>query len=207
MWLGSLVFILLSAFTEKNDETKEYEHEHHARMRKRNVTLYAALFVVSILSVMHVFHFAVSFAIVCITVFIRNRRLFRKTDYSLLLTFIFFFVFIHNIKSMEYVRHFLEGIITGNEFVAGFALSQIISNVPAAILISGFTDKFMVLAAAVNLGGLGTIIASMASLISYKFYSCTANADVKKFMVMFTKWNVIFIVLLVPFVMITLNMI
>ena len=207
MWVGSLIFILASAFTEKNEKMQEYDHEPFARMRKRNVTLYAVLFVVSILSVMHVFHYAVSFAIVCVAILIKNRRLFRKTDYSLLLTFIFFFVFIHNIKSMDYVRSFLEGIIAGNEFVAGFVLSQVISNVPAAILISGFTDKYMLLAAAVNLGGLGTLIASMASLISYKFYSCTVNANLKKFMIVFTKWNVIFVVLLIPFVYLTLNMI
>jgi len=207
MWIGSLVFILLSSLTEKNEKMQNYEHKHHARMKKRNVTLYAVLFVLSILSVMHVFHFGVSFAIVCAAILLRNRRLFRKTDYSLLLTFIFFFVFIHNIKSMEYVRGILESIISGNEFIAGFALSQVISNVPAAILISGFTDKYMLLSAAVNLGGLGTIIASMASLISYKFYSCTVNADVKKFMVMFTKWNLIFIVLLIPFAVMTINMI
>ena len=74
---------------------------------------------------------------------------------------------------------------------------------PAAILLSGFTENVIDLAAGVNLGGLGTLIASMASLISYKLYGQSKNADIKKFMAVFTKYNIMFIVCLLPAAVIT----
>ena len=90
-----------------------------------------------------------------------------KADYSLLLTFIFLFVFIGNIGRIKAVSAFLAEIITGHEIITGIMASQVMSNVPAAILLSGFGSNIRGLIVGVNLGGLGTIIASMASLISH----------------------------------------
>jgi Na+/H+ antiporter NhaD/arsenite permease-like protein len=97
-----------------------------------------------------------------------DRDVFGRVDYSLLITFVGFFVFIGNIGRMELFRTFLESVVNGFEVPVGILSSQIISNVPAALLLSEFTQDIQSLIVGVNLGGLGTLIASMASLISYK---------------------------------------
>ena len=88
-----------------------------------------------------------------------NRRLFLSVDYCLLLTFLFFFIFIGNLKRIPALDDLLFSVIQGNELWGGILASQVISNVPAAILLSGFTENVSVLITAVNLGGLGTLIA------------------------------------------------
>ena len=96
----------------------------------------------------------------------------------------------------------LQVLVTQNEVAVSVGLSQVISNVPAAILCSGFTDRIDSLIVGTNLGGLGTLIASMASLISFKQYSSVENADKKKYIGVFTITNVLFLILLLLFVVI-----
>ena len=117
-------------------------------------------------------------------------------DYGLLLTFVCFFIFIGNMGRMPAVSRLLEQLLDGNELLAGAGVSQFISNVPAAILLSGFTDNGSALLLGVNIGGLGTLIASLASLISYKYYARTENANMKKYMGEFTGWNLAFLAVL-----------
>lgn len=90
-------------------------------------------------------------------------------DYSLLFAFVFLFAFLGNLGNIAPVSDFLQGIVSGNEVLVGIAVSQIFSNIPAAILLSVFTENVKDLLIGVNLGGLGTLIVSMASFISYKF--------------------------------------
>lgn len=96
-------------------------------------------------------------------------KIFCQVDYSLILTFIGFFIFIGNLKHIPAVSSLLSSMITGHEVIVSVLASQVISNVPTAILLSGFTEKGVSLLIGTNLGGLGTLIASMASLISYKY--------------------------------------
>ena len=96
-------------------------------------------------------------------------KIFCQVDYSLILTFIGFFIFIGNLKHIPAVSSLISSMITGHEVIVSVLASQVISNVPAAILLSGFTEKGVSLLIGTNLGGLGTLIASMASLISYKY--------------------------------------
>lgn len=116
-------------------------------------------------------------------------------DYSLLLTFIAFFVFIGNMKRIDLIREFLNQTLHGRELLLSFGCSQIISNVPAAILLSGFTDQYAALLRGVNIGGLGTLIASLASLISYKFFAESQArfpeaGSKQSYILRFTIWNV-----------------
>ena len=120
-----------------------------------------------------------------------NRKLFGKVDYSLLLTFVAFFIFIGNMGRYPVFHDFIAGIVTGNEQTTAILASQVISNVPAALLLSGFTDNVQGLIIGTNLGGLGTLIASMASLISYKQISGKTS-----YLGTFTLWNLIFLALL-----------
>ena len=111
-----------------------------------------------------------------------------------MLTFVFLFIFIGNLKNIDPVSEFLSKTVDGNEVAVGIAASQIFSNVPAAILLSGFTDKINNLLIGVNLGGLGTLIASMASLISFKLVA-KENISSVKYIAVFTAVNIVFLVL------------
>ena len=164
------------------------------------VYVYSALLVINLLSVFHVINYLISFAITLVTILVFNRKLLLKVDYTLLLTFTGFFIFTANVSSIETVQLFFKNILgteTGT-FFAGLGLSQIISNVPAALLLSSFTENAKALLAGVNIGGLGTIIASLASVISYKLYqnSNIPSEEKEPFLPVFSLYNVIFLALL-----------
>lgn len=129
-------------------------------------------------------------------VLLMDRRMLSKPDYSLLLTFIFLFVFIGNMKRVPEINLWLQSVIQGQELLTSVFASQVISNVPAAILLSGFTDNISALIVGTNLGGLGTIIASMASLISFKFYDKVPGKRNTVYLGVFTLLNLIFLVVL-----------
>ncbi len=117
-------------------------------------------------------------------------------DYFLLLTFLCFFLFIGNVERIPAVSSLLRQWIHGSELPVGVVLSQAISNVPAAILLSGFTENVRPLLYGVNIGGLGTLIASLASVISYRCYGNCENAQKGTYLRVFTLYNVIFLILL-----------
>ncbi len=118
-----------------------------------------------------------------------DRRLLARVDYSLLATFAAFFIFIGNVGAMDAFRGFLASAIEGREELAAVAASQLVSNVPAALLLSGFTSSWQDLIVGCNLGGLGTLIASMASLITYKMVSREYPERVKSYFAQFTLCN------------------
>lgn len=158
--------------------------------------MYALLFALCLLTVARVIPYQALLVIILAAVAIIDRNVLGKADYSLLLTFVFLFVFIGNIERIKAVSAFLAEIITGHEIITGIMASQVMSNVPAAILLSGFGSNIRGLIVGVNLGGLGTIIASMASLISYRFYAGCKAGSVSRYMVFFTLVNVIFLAVL-----------
>lgn len=162
--------------------------------------LYPLLLVLCLACVARVVPYQAALAVVVLAVLLFERTLFFRVDYGLLLTFVCFFIFIGNMGRMPAVSRLLEQLLDGNELLAAAGFSQFISNVPAAILLSGFTDNGSALLLGVNIGGLGTLIASLASLISYKYYAGTGNANMKKFMGEFTGWNLAFLAVLMLFV-------
>lgn len=162
----------------------------------RRIALYAALFAFAVLSVLHVVSTPVMFAVITLSVLFSDRSLFRTVDYSLLLTFVFFFVFIGNIGKVPSFSAWLSAVMQGRELICAILASQIISNVPAALLLSGFTADGTSLLIGTNLGGLGTLIASMASLITYKLYAAEPDAETGRYFALFTGINVIFLVIL-----------
>ncbi len=140
------------------------------RIDKIRSLLYTGLFVLCLLGVVKIIPFWCAAAISLFAVLATQKSLFAKVDYVLLLTFCSFFVFTGNIERIEIVRKFLEKTVCGREFFSGLAASQIISNVPAALLLYPFSANPSNLLLGVNVGGLGTLVASLASLISYKLY-------------------------------------
>lgn len=122
-------------------------------------------------------------------------------DYSLLATFIALFIFIGNLGRIPQFSSFLERIMAGRETLTAVLASQIMSNVPVALLLSGFTDNYRALIVGTNIGGLGTLIASMASLISFK-YIAKENRNLRgKYLGIFTASNIIFMI----FMLISIN--
>lgn len=166
------------------------------------LAVYIALFVLALLTVAHIVPYGVTLAVTALALFLADKSLFRRIDYSLLLTFVGFFVFIGNLGRLPAFSGMLRQIVSGHEILAGVAASQAISNVPAALLLSGFTQDFPALLIGVNLGSLGTLIASMASLISYKLIT-RADPQVKgPYFRYFTAANVIFLAILLAFALI-----
>ena len=165
---------------------------------KRDVYLFGGLFLIILLSVFHGIDYKVTFLITVVMVLILNKKLFSQVDYSLLITFIGFFIFVGNISTMDVVKNFMEGILNSpkSTFLASVLSSQVISNVPATMLLSGFTDHFKELLLGVNIGGMGTLIASLASVISYKIYASEFGND--NYMKSFTFYNILGLVIFVP---------
>lgn len=153
---------------EKVDYRPEKGGAVWGKKRKFYFISYAVLFLFCLLSVAKVLSPMLLFFVTLAFLLAVDRKILWCIDYALLGTFIGFFIFIGNLGRVSAFRDFFAGILTGHETLAGVISSQIISNVPAALLLSGFTDKWESLVVGTNLGGLGTLIASMASLISYK---------------------------------------
>ena len=163
---------------------------------KKKIGLYLAAFVLCLLTVVHLLDYRVTLALVIALVAVADYRIFARVDYTLLLTFVAFFLFIGNMGRIPAFRQFLQRVIDGRECVTAVVSSQVISNVPAALLLSGFTQRYKELIVGVNLGGLGTLIASMASLISFKLLAKEDKELKGKYLLYFTGVNLVFLALL-----------
>ncbi|CDM67457.1 arsenical pump membrane protein [Clostridium bornimense] len=169
---------------------------------KRLSIIFFVLFIIILLSVFHLINYKIVFVMTIITTVIFDKKLLIKIDYSLLITFVAFFIFIGNISSIETIRIFISNILNNglNTYIGGIISSQFISNVPATMLLSGFTDYYKELLLSVNIGGLGTLIASLASVISYKLYSKEFSNESTTYLKKFTKYNFIFLIILTPII-------
>ncbi|WP_307746100.1 SLC13 family permease [uncultured Phascolarctobacterium sp.] len=160
----------------------------------------ALLFLLCVAAVFHWFDHWMLLAITVTAVLVLDRGLFRQIDYSLLITFGGFFIFIGNLTQFDFlniIRDSFLGSAAGTYF-SGIAASQFISNVPAAMLLAAFTQQKEALLLGVNIGGLGTLIASMASVISYKLFAEAYPAQVRHYLLLFLYYNAIGLFLLVP---------
>lgn len=169
---------------------------------KKDVIFFSILFAIILLSVFHIADYRLAFIITLLTVLILNKKLITQIDYSLLLTFIGFFIFIGNISTMDSIRSFMMGILNSPQstFITSILSSQVISNVPATMLLSGFTNNFKELLLGVNIGGMGTLIASLASVISYKIYTNEFKDDSSAYLKYFTFYNVLGLIITIPIV-------
>ena len=190
----SLVLLIICGFFIKNEGVNiEYDAGEVITSKPKMIS-YFALFLLSLLCVFRVLSFVFLLVVVLAFVLVFDRKTIMKIDYSLLLTFVFLFIFIGNLGNIDYVSAFLQKVVNGNEVAVGVLSSQMLSNVPAAILLSAFTDNAKALLIGVNLGGLGTLIASMASLISFKLVQ-KQNVNMQKYILLFTLVNLIFLAL------------
>ena len=193
----SLALLLVSILLLKGKrEAVVVSNKAESALDMKKILVYLMLFVLAFLVVLKVLPFEVVLGITLVVVFFMERKVLKDVDYCLLLTFISFFVFTGNMGNIPVIKNALQQLVEGREVLIGVLSSQAISNVPAALLLSGFTSDYKALLVGVNLGGLGTLIASMASLISYKILANKYNDKKGKYFLWFTFANIVFLVIL-----------
>lgn len=163
---------------------------------KKRLCVYWTLFLLCLLGVFSIVPYAIVLLIVCAVLVLTDKELFKRIDYGLLATFVCFFIFVGNINQLEVVKTVMADLVWGREFIFAMGLSQIISNVPAAIMLSAFTEHYGALIAGVNIGGLGTPIASLASLIALRLYLKSGKGGMKNILPVFFGINILFLLLL-----------
>lgn len=193
--LGGAALCLLCVPFGSREVHVEMSRDRELRSRGL-LTLMTVLFVLCVLAVLRVVPWQAVLAVTVLSVAVARPGILGRVDYGLLLTFVFLFVFTGNVAQIEPVRDALERLMGWDPMLASLGMSQVISNVPAATMLSGFTDDWQDLLVGVDVGGFGTPIASMASMISLGLYARTEGADVRRYLVLFTAVNVLMVVLL-----------
>ena len=197
-FLLSVTLLTLSVFFFPKDKMELKRTEYFVFKPARSV-IYLVFFTLSILMVFNVVPYYIGLAVIVIAVLIMDRYALLRVDYYLILTFFMFFVFAGNMSRIDLIRDLLSGLLEKNTLVVSALSCQFISNVPSAILLSQFTDNYRDLLLGVNIGGTGTIIASLASLITFSEYCRCTEGGKKKYFAVFTLLNVAFLGILLIF--------
>lgn len=192
---ASLVLVLLAGMLLKREKVS-LPAQRETAVNAKALWLHGAQFAVCLLSVLGVLPKWACFAVVLVSTFVVDKTLLSQVDYALLATFVCFFVFVGNLGRIDAVSALLNGLMAGRELEMGIICSQVISNVPAALMLSGFTENAAQLMRGVDLGGLGTLVASLASLISFKLYMKAPGAKAGRYLGVFTAMNVVFLAVL-----------
>ncbi len=191
----SLALILLSLLLIPSQKIERSTKKPEFKL-SRNFFVYAAVFALCVCTVARFVDYRICLLATLSAALIFDRKILAKPDYALLGTFVCFFVFVGNVSAVPAVRDLISSILEGRVMLVSCGLSQIISNVPCAIMVSGFTDNARDLLLGVNIGGMGTLIASLASLISFKLYARSPGARKGRFFLEFTIYNFAFLGLL-----------
>lgn len=168
-------------------------------IRRKPVITYGAMFLLAVAAVLRLVPYQAAALIILAATAILDRRTLYQVDYFLLLTFAAIFIFVGNLARIDWVFQAVSELVRKNALGTAVLLSQFISNVPAAVMLSGFTDNASSLLTGVNVGGMGTLIASMASVISYKLYAVAFPKKTVLFLGIFTALNLLFLIALLLF--------
>ncbi len=198
VWLFSLAACCLLCLTVPDLPLSRMEGDVD-ELNKGTFAVSCALFLLCLAVVLRLMEWYILLPLLIAVLLIFDRALLRKADFLLLLTFLCFFIFVGNIGRIGPVRELLGSMLQGREMLTGALLSQVISNVPAAVLLSGFTENGRELLLGVDIGGLGTPIASLASLISLKLYSRSENARSGEYLACFSAVNFALLALTLAF--------
>ncbi len=194
-FLLAIAMLILCCFFVRNEKLTISEKFPEKLSIKRTV-LYLLLFAVSLLVVFRVVPVLVGLLMITSVLLVVDRDSLLMVDYPLLLTFVFFFIFAGNLARIEAVREFFSVLLSWDTLLVSVLSCQFISNVPTAILLSQFTSDYAPLLLGVNIGGTGTLIASLASLITFSEFRILYPGHSKKYLVMFTVINFAFLVVM-----------
>jgi hypothetical protein len=189
----ALLFIISLYVKPEKIEIQTYKADFQ---KTKLLYIYFGLAIISLMAVFKVIDYRYVLVITVLIELIFDKKILLNIDWFLLLTFIAFFIFVGNIGQIDLISNTVKNIINGREMIVTLLFSQVISNVPAAVMLSGFTDNYRDLVLGSDIGGLGTLVASLASLISFKIYSQVDNCDIKKYLIVFLAVNIIFIIIL-----------
>lgn len=194
---AALLLILFLALEQSARLSPVWREGAETLLTDRNrLWLYGALFAACLCAVAKGLPVWLVCLLVLVCVAAADRPILLRVDYSLLFTFVGFFLFVGNLGRLPAFSNLFQAALSGHETGCAILISQIISNVPAALLMSGFTQDWQSLLAGTNLGGLGTLIASMASLISYKYVARNDSGLRGRYLAWFTAANLVFLLAL-----------
>lgn len=188
--IGIFWLVIVNYRLKQNEMNFELEDVHIEN--KSQAFVFGVLFIFVVLSVFNIVDYKIAFLVTISIVAFIDRDLIKEVDYILLATFICFFIIIGNLSHMNSFTSNITKFLSSskNVYFSSILFSQVISNVPSAILLSSFTSQWKEMILGVNIGGMGTLIASLASLISYKFY-IKEYGQSKKYLIHFHGYNVI----------------
>ena len=167
--------------------------DEDVQLPKLRTAIYGVLFALSIVIVFRVIPFWIGLIVIPLVLLFMDRDALKKVDYGLLLTFVMFFIFSGNMARIEGVRRLFESLLAKNSLVVSALSCQVISNVPSAILLSQFTNDWRALLVGVNIGGVGTLISSLASLITFREYAKHNEGKSGKYLLLFSAFNFAFL--------------
>ena len=190
----ALILICCFIFVKKEKITVQKDDEAHLPLWR--TALYLALFAFSIAIVFRSIPYYWGLVVIPAVLLIADRSALQHVDYGLLMTFVCFFIFSGNMSRIEAVNHIISALLAKNTLLVSIASCQFISNVPSAILLSEFTENYRALLYGVNIGGTGTIIASLASLITFRQYCAAKPGGAKKYLLHFSAFNFAFLIIM-----------
>lgn len=190
----ALILICCFIFVKKEKITVQKDDEAHLPLWR--TALYLALFAFSIAIVFRSIPYYWGLVVIPAVLLIADRSALQHVDYGLLMTFVCFFIFSGNMSRIEAVNHIISALLAKNTLLISIASCQFISNVPSAILLSEFTENYRALLYGVNIGGTGTIIASLASLITFRQYCAAEPGGAKKYLLHFSAFNFAFLIIM-----------
>lgn len=198
MWIPfvvAIVLITLCCIVFVKNEPLDFKDED-VKLPVWRTVVYLILFALSIVIVFRIIPYWIGLILIILALLFLDRKALLHVDYPLLFTFVFFFIFAGNMSRMEPVRAFFSMLLEKNTLVFSALSCQVISNVPSAILLSQFTGNYRELLWGVNIGGTGTLIASLASLITFREYTKHNPGKTLKYILEFSAFNFGFLVLL-----------
>ena len=166
------------------------------RLPKIRTAIYALLFALSIVIVFRVISFWIGLIVIPIVLFFMDRKALAQVDYALLFTFVAFFIFAGNMARIPAVQNLFGSLMEKSPLLVSVLSCQMISNVPSAILLSQFTTNYAALLVGVNIGGVGTLISSLASLITFREYTSKTQGSAGKYIALFSLFNFAFLIVL-----------
>ena len=172
------------------------DNQFSEKLNLKKAALYIALFVISILIVFRIIPFVIGLILIPLILFFVDRDSLKMVDYALLGTFFFFFIFAGNLSRLDSVNTLISSLLEKDTLMVSVLSCQFISNVPSAILLSKFTGNYAALLLGVNIGSAGTLISSLASLITFSEFRILHPEQTKKYIAIFTAVNIIFLIVL-----------